>query len=116
MAREVIEKLIDDLDGGVADETVVFGIDGATYEVDLSREHAAALRAALAPYVDVGRRAERSTTVGTRRKPSVPRGLVQRDYDILQLREWAVANGIDLPPRGRIPMGVIGQYKAVGGR
>jgi hypothetical protein len=116
VAREVIEKLVDDLDGGVADETVGFGLDGATYEVDLSKKNAAALRKALAPYVNVSRRGGRSTGTSTKRKPSTPRGRVQRDYDILQLREWAGANGIELPSRGRIPMGIIEQYKAVGGR
>lgn len=41
MAREVIEKLIDDLDGGEATETVTFGLDGASYEIDLSKKNAA---------------------------------------------------------------------------
>ena len=48
MARELIEKLIDDLDGGDAAETVSFGLDGATYEIDLSKKNAAAFRKSLA--------------------------------------------------------------------
>ena len=56
VAREVIEKLIDDLDGGDAAETVTFGLDGATYEIDLSKKNAAAFRKSLARYVGAARR------------------------------------------------------------
>ena len=44
--REV--RLVDDLDGEAADETVEFGIDGRNYEIDLSKENAGRLRDALA--------------------------------------------------------------------
>ena len=60
MAREVIEKLIDDLDGGDAAETVTFGLDGATYEIDLSKKNAAAFRKSLARYVSAARRSSTS--------------------------------------------------------
>jgi len=46
--------------------------------------------------------------------PSRPKS--QRDYDIGQLREWAAADGVTLPSRGRIPQTVVDQYKAAGGR
>ncbi|TMR20990.1 Lsr2 dimerization domain-containing protein, partial [Actinomadura geliboluensis] len=36
MAQKVQVLLVDDLDGGEADETVAFSIDGASYEIDLS--------------------------------------------------------------------------------
>ncbi|MGN6172881.1 MAG: Lsr2 dimerization domain-containing protein, partial [Streptosporangiaceae bacterium] len=39
MAQKVIVALEDDLDGGPADETVRFGIDGAAYEIDLSKKN-----------------------------------------------------------------------------
>ena len=41
MAKETVIKLVDDLDGGVAHETVWFGLDGQTYEIDLSSKNAA---------------------------------------------------------------------------
>ena len=56
MAREVIEKLIDDLDGSEATETVTFGLDGTTYEIDLNKKNTAALRKAIEPYVKAARR------------------------------------------------------------
>jgi hypothetical protein len=56
MAKTVIVKLTDDLDGGDADETVLFALDGNSYEVDLSATNASKLRDALKPYVEKGRR------------------------------------------------------------
>src|SRR3954454_18339979 len=56
MAQRVQVVLEDDLDGGKADETVLFGLDGTTYEIDLSKKNAAKLRDALAGYVGSARR------------------------------------------------------------
>ena len=56
MAKQTITKLIDDLDGGEAHETVEFGLDGYSYEIDLSSKNAGKLRHALATYVDHGTR------------------------------------------------------------
>ncbi len=114
MAREVIEKLIDDLDGSDATETVTFGLDGTAYEIDLSKKNAAALRKALEPYLkaarnELGRWPPQGSPAPSGRK-------VQRGYDIVQLREWAGSNGVEVPARGRIPQAVVDQYKAAGGR
>ena len=101
MARQVIEKLIDDLDGGDAAETVTFGLDGATYEIDLSNKNAAAIRKSLARYVSVARRSSTSSR-STRRQAAPPSNGAKprRDFDILQLREWAGANKVAVPARG----------------
>ena len=56
MAQKVVVSLVDDLDSSEADETVEFGLDGATYEIDLSDANAAALRDRLADYVAHARR------------------------------------------------------------
>ena len=58
MAQTVKIILEDDLDGGPADETVRFGLDGAQYEIDLSSANADKLRAAIRPYVGKARRAQ----------------------------------------------------------
>ena len=55
MAREIIERLVDDLAGGPAVETVAFGLDGATYEIDLNKKNATALRKALEHYIAAAR-------------------------------------------------------------
>jgi hypothetical protein len=44
MAQRVQIVLEDDLDGGVAAETVTFGLDGVSYEIDLSDKNAGKLR------------------------------------------------------------------------
>ena len=50
MAQKTIVSLIDDLDGqSEADETVEYAIDGVTYEIDLAKDNADALREVFAP-------------------------------------------------------------------
>jgi hypothetical protein len=107
MARQLIETLVDDLDGSEAAETISFGLDGKSYKIDLSQKNAAALRKALARYVD----ATRSSRRGARAKP-VPRAKKRagRGYDIAQLREWAGANKVKIPARGRIPQAAVDQF------
>ncbi|MGB4777097.1 histone-like nucleoid-structuring protein Lsr2, partial [Microbacterium sp.] len=59
MARRIVHQLVDDLDGTVlgvgSGETVLFSLDGTAYEIDLTEENAAALRAALEPYIAAAR-------------------------------------------------------------
>ncbi|SFO81919.1 Lsr2 protein [Amycolatopsis arida] len=54
MAKKIV--LVDDFDGEPASETVVFGLDGEAWSIDLSEEHAEELRAAIAPYQKVATR------------------------------------------------------------
>ena len=114
MAREVIEKLIDDLDGGEATETVTFALDGTSYELDLSKKNAAAFRKSFDFYIKAGRRS--STGRSRRRKATTSTNGSKRGFDITQLREWAGANNVTVPARGRIPQAVVDQYKQAGGR
>jgi hypothetical protein len=66
MAQTIVVKLVDDMDGGDADETVAFGLDGKTYEIELSKRNASGLRKILAPYVDKARLAGRAPAPGRR--------------------------------------------------
>ena len=66
MAQKVNIVLVDDIDGSEATQTVTFGLDGATYEIDLNDDHAAGLRDALATYVGHGRKVGRSGAGTTR--------------------------------------------------
>lgn len=116
MAREVIEKLIDDLDGGEATETVAFGFDGSAYEIDLTKKNADALRKALARYVEAARRVSGGRPATKSAASARKTGRVKRDYDIIQLREWAGTNKVAVPSRGRIPQSVVDQYKSAGGK
>jgi hypothetical protein len=55
MAKTVIVKLTDDIDGGDADETVFFTLDGKSYEIDVNAANAARVRAAFQPFMEKGR-------------------------------------------------------------
>lgn len=71
MSKTVIVQLTDDIDGGVAEETVTFALDGKGFEIDLNKKNATALRKALAPYIDKGRSAGRvASGRGGRRQQS----------------------------------------------
>jgi hypothetical protein len=105
MAQKVTVELEDDLDGGPADETVRFGVDGSGYEIDLSAKNAAALRRKLAPFIEHARKAGR----GARRRPGRTASSRERGGDI---RAWAKDQGIAVSDRGRIPASVAEQYDA----
>ena len=59
MAQQVNVKFVDDLDGSDATGTVSFGLDGRTYEIDLSYDNAAKLRDSLASFVAAARKGMR---------------------------------------------------------
>jgi hypothetical protein len=105
MAQKITLELQDDLDGGPAAETVRFGVDGAEYEIDLSKKNAAAFRRKLAPFIDHARKAGR----GQRRRPG--RTAASRDRSG-SIRAWAKQAGIAVSARGRIPASVVEQYQA----
>ncbi len=105
MAQKVQVLLIDDLDGSSADETVSFGLDGRTYEIDLSKKNADKLRKVLEPYVENARRARPSG----RKRATLAAGSRQRSAEI---RRWAKSVGIEVSDRGRIPANVIEKYEA----
>ena len=109
MAQKVVVQLTDDIDGGEASETVTFALDGRSFEIDLTREHAAELRAVFAPYVTAGRR-----TGGAGRRATASAVKVATGYSAPAVRAWAVSNHIDIPARGRIPSAVVEQYRAAG--
>lgn len=112
MAQKHIVQLIDDLDQSVAEETVNFSLDGSTYEIDLSRENAGKLRAALASYVANARRASRSSgsrTATTGRRTRAARGDREQTHAI---REWARKNGHKIGDKGRIPATILDAYHA----
>ncbi|HLK00501.1 MAG TPA: Lsr2 family protein [Streptosporangiaceae bacterium] len=60
MAQKVQLLFLDDIDGSEAEGTVRFGLDGTGYEIDLSTEHATALRNTLAAYDKAARRSPRA--------------------------------------------------------
>jgi len=105
MAQRIQTLFIDDIDGGAADGTVRFGLDGTEYEIDLSAEHGAELRQALGTYI------EHSRKVGAARRAS--RGARSaHDVDTAKVREWARGNGYDIKDRGRVAADLVEKYQA----
>ena len=73
MAQKVNIVLVDDIDGSDATETVSFGLDGTTYEIDLNDKNAAALRDALAGYVGHARKVGSASRRGRKSAASAAR-------------------------------------------
>ncbi|WP_395693317.1 Lsr2 family protein [Nocardioides sp.] len=108
MAQKVNIVLVDDIDGSEATETVSFGLDGTTYEIDLNDANAAALREALATYVGHGRKVGAAPRRGRRAAAAAPAG----GPTAKEIRDWARANGHDVPDRGRVSAEVREAYDA----
>lgn len=113
MAQKVTVALIDDLDGTEASETLEFGLDGVTYQIDLSSGNAGKLRDGLAEFVASARRSGgRKRGVG---RPASVGGAKARpaaaDREQNQaIREWARKQGMKVSDRGRIPAEVLDSY------
>lgn len=109
MAQRVQVLLVDDLDGGEADETVTFALDGVTYEIDLTTKNADKLRDLLNPYTDSGRR-----TGGRHRGPGVKPSLHRKTSsgpDTSMIRIWAKEKGYEINDRGRVPATIREAYE-----
>jgi hypothetical protein len=106
MAQRVNVILVDDLNGADAAETVTFGLDGVSYEIDLSHDNAAELRAALSRYIEVARK------VGGRRKGQRSAQSGRGGTSASDIRQWARENGWDVPERGRVAADVREAYTA----
>jgi hypothetical protein len=107
MVQRTEVQLIDDLDGKEIPtgkgETVLFAIDGTSYEIDLHGRNAAALRKTLAVYVAAARPVKPSR--GARRHQAT-------EPDVRQIKAWARENGYEVADRGRIPGQIRDAYNA----
>lgn len=112
MAQRTTVQLIDDIDGSMATETVLFGLDGQQYEIDLNEVHAEDLREVLAPFVSVARKASGSTGRRRTAAPAAPKQRGSSDIDPKAVRAWAEANGLKVSLRGRIGADLLEQYKS----
>lgn len=104
MAQKVQVILIDDINGGPADETVRFAVDGTSYEIDLSTANAARLRNAVAEFVGHARKAPGRAP--TRRSRGAGGG------KSAEIRAWARERGLAVNERGRIPADLAAKFEA----
>lgn len=103
MAKRTQVILEDDLDGGPADVSLSFSLDGVEYEIDLSAANASALRDAMAGYVGAARKVG-----GRKRRGSATGG---GGSNTAAIRSWGQANGFDVSGRGRVSAEVLEAYE-----
>jgi len=101
MAQKVQVILVDDVDGGSADETIRFAFEGASYEIDLSSAHASEFRAVVEPWTRAGRKVSGRTG-----------GRPVSNGDTSKIRAWAKSSGFSVSERGRISAEVRAAYTA----
>jgi len=107
MAKNVSVVITDDLDGSENAQTISFGFNGVTYEIDLAAKNRAKLEKALAPFINAGRRTARN---GSRR--ATGRSNDSSRVDRGAVRAWAKAAGLKVSERGRISADTMKQYEA----
>ena len=110
VARKTTIVLEDDLTGRVLEEgrgeTLVFALDGQSYEIDLSEKNSAQLRADLSRYVDAGRKIS-APRGGTQGRKAASSSAAPGRKDTGEIRTWARKNGHEVSERGRISSAVI---------
>jgi hypothetical protein len=109
MAQKVLVEMVDDIDGEVATQTVPFGLDGVSYEIDLSEENAARLREELARFIAAAQR-----TGGRKIRLATGQSATRAGADRAQsrqIREWAREQGYGVSQRGRIPTEVSDAFE-----
>jgi hypothetical protein len=104
MAQKVNVVIESDLSGASGAETVVFGLYGRVYEVDLVEKERNDLEKALKKFTDVARVQSKKGGVAKPAKQHV-------GPSPQTVRAWANSNGIAVPARGRIPEAVIAQFR-----
>ncbi|WP_460728076.1 histone-like nucleoid-structuring protein Lsr2 [Nocardia heshunensis] len=101
----MVVNFIDDLDGETeAAETISFGLDGVSYELDLSAPNANDLRVALSRWTAFARKVGHSP-----RGKSAKSKLVDPRQNAI-IRQWARDNGYDVQNRGRILSEIVTAY------
>jgi hypothetical protein len=147
VAQKVVTRLVDDLDGAQADdiETVTFALDGVTYQIDLTAEHAGELRDTLGQFVTAARRAGGRIQRGRASRTPHPAGSQAvrnaghgsngaggarssaagaspgagrpgRAEQSRAIREWAQANGYQVSNQGRIATHIVEAFEAAHAR
>jgi len=96
----------DDIDGSPNAQTVTFGFDGVSYEIDLAENNRAKLTSDFAPYIGAARKVSRR-----RAHTASPRQPDSR-VDRAAVRAWAKEQGLSVSERGRISAEIMQRYEA----
>ena len=116
MAQKIQTLFIDDIDGGEAEGTVRFALDGAEYEIDLSAKHSEELRSALGKYVTHARKVAGASPRRAGRVAGRGAKTGASALNTTEVRNWARENGYDIKDRGRVPADLVAKYQAATGK
>ncbi|GAB41277.1 MULTISPECIES: histone-like nucleoid-structuring protein Lsr2 [Gordonia] len=111
---------VDDLDGREIDlddvHTVLWSWLGVEYQLDIS---SANLDKVENGRVTVAKLLEASTRIGGRKQSTAPRvttkkssGVTKSAASTSDIREWAIEEGYEVGPRGRLPKEIVEAYEA----
>jgi hypothetical protein len=115
VAQKIQTLFIDDIDGGAAEGTVRFALDGTDYEIDLNAKHSEELRSALGRYVSHARKVGGSARRAGRAAGRASRG-GSSSLNTTEIRNWAREQGFDIKDRGRVPADLVAKYQAATGK
>jgi nucleoid-associated protein Lsr2 len=115
VAQKIQTLFIDDIDGGAAEGTVRFALDGTEYEIDLNAKHSDELRSALGKYVTHARKVGGSARRAGRGAGRAGRG-AGSSLNTTEIRNWAREQGYDIKDRGRVPADLVAKYQAATGK
>lgn len=104
MAKSIITKITDDLDGSDDARTIKFGFDGDLYEIDLNEQHYNEMKDFLAPFIKAGLKAPSA------RAPRTPSATKQSREELQRVRAWAKGQGMAVNDRGRVSQVVQDAY------
>jgi Lsr2 len=102
MAQKVNVVVESDLSGAAGAETILFGLHGRQYEIDLTDKEQGDLEKALKKFIEVSR---------VQTKKGLKPAKTAVGPSPATVRAWAVANGLEVPARGRIPEAVVAQFR-----
>src|SRR5260370_804913 len=111
MAQKTQVLFIDDIDGGEAEGTVRFALDGSDYEIDLSAKHDDELRDTLKDFITHARKVG-----GSPRRAATRSGRKPSTIDTVAVRAWAKEKGYDIKERGRVPADLVAKYREATGQ
>ena len=115
MAQKIQTLFIDDIDGGAAEGTVRFALDGTEYEIDLNAKHSEELRTAIGKYVTHARKVGGGARRAGRAAGRADRGAGSA-LNTTEIRNWAREQGYDIKDRGRVPADLVAKYQAATGK
>lgn len=102
-----ITKIVDDIDGSDATDTLQFSWGADDYTIDLNDENAQEFRTMMALYV------AHATKVRQEVKPAGKRsGPVRTASELNEIRVWAREHGFEVSSVGRIREEIITAYEA----